>query len=109
MAATFSDNISTFLETYNKLSRQRAMALDGVAAVQSGTRLEDDMLTIALAIAQERNTEPNVSALIGATNLSKPNFLAAMTAGENRGLFELSGAEKSSLRLTALGRAFVGE
>lgn len=59
MAATFSDNISTFLETYNKLSRQRAMALDGVAAVQSGTRLEDDMLTIALAIAQERNTEPN--------------------------------------------------
>ena len=127
MQSTFSDNFGTFLNAFSPLSPgakkgvlegtgvlggpsldRRNLERDAAGAALAN-RMESDMLAIAVAIAKDANQEPPVQNLIGVTGLPKPAFLAALTAGENRGLFELSGPDKASLRLTSLGRAFVVE
>ena len=78
VASTFSDPISTFLNTYDRLSRPP----ESVASRFDVNGVEADVLTIAKAIAKIPAVEPPVSFVIDPTNLSKPSFLAAMAAGK---------------------------
>ena len=105
MAATFSDPISTFLNTYDRLSRPAA----AVASRFDVDNVEANVLAIAKAIEINPDVEPPVSSVIDATNLSKSSFLAAMAAGKNLGLFVAAGEDGAKLRLTSLGREFVAD
>ena len=105
MASTFSDPISTFLNTYDRLSRPSTT----VASRFDANGVEADVLAIAKAIAKNPAVEPPVSFVIEAANLSKSNFLAAMAAGKNLGLFMAAGEDGAKLRLTSLGREFVAD